>query len=247
MSWVPNLSTETAIVTGGTRNIGLSIARALSWAGASVCVVGRNDTVSRDDALAKLGGEGKRVMTQLTDVSDETSVSKLFNTVEKKLGPVTILVNGAAYRPHVPFTDMSLTEWNNVQGTILTGAFLMAREFLRRLPNQKQGAIINLGGLSAHRGGHNRAHVIAAKAGLIGLTRALASEYAGRIRVNCLVPGAIDTERRPGQSVPHAKEGGAIPLGKSEDVARVALLFADPHHTYATGQTIHINGGRFMS
>lgn len=246
MSWMPDLSAETAIVTGGTRNIGLAIAHALRWAGASICIVGQSDTKARDAAVAALGGEGPQVMGRLTEVSDETAVSELFKAVEGRLGPVTILVNGAASRPHTPFTEISLAEWTDVQNVILTGAFLTAREMFRRLPAERRGAVVNLGGLSAHRGARDRAHVISAKAGLVGLTRALAEEGLGRIRANCVVPGAIDTERRPGQSAPHTGEGGDRPLGRSEDVARMALLLADPSNGYTTGQTIHVNGGRLM-
>ncbi len=246
MSWMPDLSAETAIVTGGTRNIGLAIARALQWAGASVCVVGRGDEDARDATVTALGGEGPRVMGRLTDVSDETAVSELFTAVEDHLGPATILINGAASRPGTAFTEISLADWNAVQGVILTGAFLTAREFFRRLPAERRGAVVNLGGLSAHRGARGRAHVISAKAGLVGLTGALAEEGLGRIRANCVVPGAIDTERRPGQAVPHSGEGDGRPLGRSEDVARVVLPLADPANDYVTGQTIHVNGGRLM-
>lgn len=245
MNWMPDLSAETAVVTGGTRNIGLAIAHALQWAGASVCVVGRGDAEARDAAVAALGGEGSRVMGRLAEVSDETAVSELFGAVEQRLGPVTILVNGAAVRPGASFTELSLEEWNTVHGVILTGAFLTAREMFRRLPAERRGAVVNIGGLSAHRGARGRAHVISAKAGLVGLTRALAEEGMGRIRANCVVPGAIDTVRRPGQSAPH-DSGGDRPLGRSEDVARMVLPLADPSQAYITGQTLHVNGGRLM-
>jgi 3-oxoacyl-[acyl-carrier protein] reductase len=245
MNWMPDLSAETAIVTGGTRNIGLAIAHALQWAGASVCVVGGGDTEARNAAVTALGGEGSRVMGRLAEVSDETAVSELFTAVEDRLGPVTILINGAAFRPGASFTELSLEEWNAVHGVILTGAFLTARELFRRLPAERRGAVVNIGGLSAHRGARRRAHVISAKAGLVGLTRALAEEGAGRIRANCVVPGSIDTARRPGQAAPH-DSGSDRPLGRSEDVARMVLPLADPSQAYVTGQTIHVNGGRLM-
>ncbi|HXV65269.1 MAG TPA: SDR family oxidoreductase, partial [Vicinamibacteria bacterium] len=93
----------------------------------------------------------------------------------------------------------------------------------------------------------DRAHVIAAKSGLIGLTRALAEEGRGRIRANAVVPGLIRTERRPGQSDPTVGESEVgMPLGTSEDVARTVLAFCDPRDIYVTGQTVHVNGGRFM-
>jgi 3-oxoacyl-[acyl-carrier protein] reductase len=109
------------------------------------------------------------------------------------------------------------------------------------------GAIVNLGGLSAHRPAKDRAHVIAAKSGLIGLTRALAEEGLGRIRANAVVPGLIATERRSGQSNPHRGEKGHDrPVGTSRDVARTVLAFSDPSDVYVTGQTVHVNGGRYI-
>ncbi len=101
--------------------------------------------------------------------------------------------------------------------------------------------------MSAHRPGRDRAQVIAAKSGLIGLTRALAEERLGRIRANAVVPGLIETERRAGQSNPHLSETDRTrPMGTSEDVARTVLAFSDPKDVYVTGQTVHVNGGRFM-
>lgn len=246
-NWTTDLSGHCAVVTGGTRNIGLAIAQALHDCGAKVCIVGGSDRDALDTALATLGGEGEQVTGLLASMADETAVSAIFEHAESRLGPVSILVNGAANRPHKPFVDISREEWDGVIGVILTGAFMAAQQLFRRLPGDRQGAIINLGGLSAHQPKTGRPHVIAAKAGLVGLTRALAEEGLGRIRVNCVVPGAIDTVRQPGQSIPHLEEKGPQrALGSSEDVARAVLPFADPRDGYVTGQTLHINGGRFM-
>jgi len=245
--WTPDLSGECGIITGGTRNIGLAIAGALHDCGASVCLVGASDRQALEDALAALGGESERVTGLLASVADETSVEGIFDHAEARLGTVSILVNGAAERPHKPFLSISRQEWDAVVGIILTGAFLTAQQLFRRLPEKRRGAIVNLGGLSAHRPATERPHVIAAKAGLVGLTRALAEEGLGRVRVNCVVPGAIDTARKPGQSVPHQSEKGSQrELGTSEAVARAVLSFADPRESYVTGQTLHVNGGRFM-
>ena len=236
------LNGEVAIVTGGTRNIGRAVAHAYRRAGASVCVVGRQDREALETTLAELG-ESPPSMARLVDVRDESAVLELFDDVEASLGTPSIIVNGAAERDHVPFMEMSREAWSAVLDTILTGAFLMCRELFRRLPADRKGAIVNLGGLTAHRPAADRAHVIAAKNGLVGLTRALAVEGRGRIRVNAVVPGAIDTERRPGQSSP-SEDGEA--RGSCEDVARVVLSVSRPADVYVTGQSIHVNGGRFM-
>lgn len=247
MSWNVDLGGETAIVTGGSRNIGLTIAEAFRSTGARVCIVGVSDRRALDAAVDELDPDRRNAMGELVDVADEPGVVELFERVHRRLGPVSILVNGAATRPHEPFTELSRESWARAIDVILTGAFLTSRELFRRLPEERKGAIVNLGGLSAHRPAKDRAHVIAAKSGLAGLTRALAEEGLGRIRANTVVPGLIATERRPGQSNPHLGESDRDRfVGSSEDVARTVLAFSDPRDVYVTGQTIHVDGGRYM-
>lgn len=247
-NWTIDLSGHCAIVTGGSRNIGLSIAQAFRHCDAKVCIVGGSDRGALDAALATLGGEGENVTGLLASLADEANVNAIFDHAESRLGqPVSILVNGAANRPHKPWLDITRHEWDDVISVVLTGAFMASQQLFRRLPEDCQGAIVNIGGLSAHRPATGRPHVIAAKAGLVGLTRALAEEGQGRIRVNCVVPGAIDTARQPGQSIPHLEEKGpSRTLGSAEDVARAVLSLSDPRDNYVSGQTLHVNGGRFM-
>ena len=244
---VVDLKGETALVTGGSRNIGLAIAETLRAAGARVCLVGLSDQKTLDQAVERLDPDGREAMGMLVQVSDEGAVIEAFEHVESKLGHVSILVNGAARRPHEPFTSISKQAWSEVIDVILTGAFLTSREMFRRLPKERLGAIVNIGGLSAHRPAKDRPHVIAAKSGLEGLTRALAEEGLGRIRANCIVPGAVETTRAPGQVPPRFASDQDRLRGTSEDIARAVLPFTDPRQTYLTGQTVHVNGGRFMS
>lgn len=246
MSWGINLSGETAVVVGGTRNIGLSIAEALQSAGAAVCIVGGSDRAALEVALERLAGVEGQATGLVADIREETAVSATFEACEKAFGPVSIVVNGPGFRPHAPFTDIDLETWNAVMDVMLTGPFLTCRELFRRLPLGRKGAIVNIGGLSAHRPAKGRAHVIAAKAGITGLTRALAAEGAGRIRANCIVPGLIDTQRKPDQPQAEFKDDEANARGTCEDVARLVLSFASPHDTYVTGQTVHVSGGRYM-
>jgi len=242
-----NLEGETALVVGGTRNIGLAVAKALQGAGAKVCVVGGSDSAALANALTELGTAEGKITGLVADITDEAAVNSAFEHAEQKLGAVSILVNGPGYRPHGPFMDTSLETWNAVLDVMLTGPFLTCREFFRRLPTERKGAIVNIGGLSAHRPARDRAPVIAAKAGIVGLTKALAAEGRGQIRANCVVPGQIETERKPGQPQAHFADDEIEARGSCEDVARGVLAFSNPKDGYVTGQTVHVSGGRYMA
>jgi len=246
MNWNIDLSGETALVFGGTKNIGLATAQALQSAGAAIAIVGGSDQAALDTALDTLGGADGNAIGCIADIANEAAVIEVFDAVEAKFGAVSVLVNSPGYRPHGPFADITLATWNAVFAIMLTGPFLACRELFRRLPPDRNGAIVNIGGLSAHRPAKDRAHVIAAKSGIAGLTRALAAEGLGRIRANCIVPGMIETTRKAGQ--PHARFEGdaAFELGLPEDVARIVLAFSSPRDTFVTGQTVHVNGGRYM-
>ena len=240
-----NLEGETALVVGGTRNIGLTVAAALRDAGAKVCIVGGSDADALESALADLNAD-ESITGIIADISDEAAVVKAFDHTEQALGPVSILVNGPGYRPHGPFMETSLEDWKAVLDVMLTGPFLTCREFFRRLPEDRKGAIVNIGGLSAHRPAKDRAHVIAAKSGLVGLTRAVAAEGQGRIRANCVVPGLIVTKRKDGQPQAHFSNDTQA-HGSTTDVANTVLAFSDPNDSYVTGQTVHVSGGRYMA
>ncbi len=247
MSWSIDLSGEVALVTGGTRNIGLATARALGAAGAGVCLVGRSDEEALAAGIAELVGAGVAATGLLVDVGQADGVAAMFDHAETSLGPVSILVNAGANRPHQPLLEITPEDWQRVIDTILTASFLGAQELFRRLPEQRKGAVVNVGGLSAHRPSADRPHVIAAKAGVVGLTRALAEEGSGRIRVNCVVPGVIATERRAGQAAPgFGKDTDGRAKGTAEDVARAVVPLAVPQDSFTTGQTLHVNGGRYM-
>jgi 3-oxoacyl-[acyl-carrier protein] reductase len=247
MNYNVDLSGETALVVGGSRNIGLGIAQALQSAGASVAIVGASDQGAIDDALGTLKANGGNAIGHLADMSDESAVKTVFEKAAEALGPISVLVNSQGYRPHGPFADITLETWNSVLSIMLTGPFLACRELFRRLPDDRSGAIVNIGGLSAHKPAKDRAHVIAAKSGVAGLTRALAAEGLGRIRANCIVPGMIVTERKAGQPQAHFSGDEVFARGTVEDVARAVLAFASPKDTYVTGQTVHVSGGRYMA
>ena len=139
MNWNVDLQGETALVVGGTRNIGLSIAQALQSAGAAVAIVGGSDQTALDESLDVLGAGAGPTIGFLADMSEESRVERVFAETEAKLGPVSVLVNSPGYRPHGAFADITLATWNSVLAIMLTGPFLACRELFRRLPQNRKG------------------------------------------------------------------------------------------------------------
>jgi len=241
------LSGKVALVTGGARNIGRAIALALAEAGANVAIVTRTDQAAADDAVSALRQRGVTAESFLADVADEGQVNATMDTIVKRFGRLDILVNNAAVRTEVPFAELSFAEWRRIIAIALDGAFLCAKAALPALA-ASGGTIINIGGLTAYTGGEHRAHVIAAKAGLDGLTRALAVELAPQgITVNLVSPGLIETVRA-GSSPQHHKTRGTLVgrRGTPEDVAGMVRYLAGPGGRYITGQAIHVNGGAYL-
>lgn len=245
------LDGRVAIITGGVRRIGRAIALALAADGADVVV---NARTSRDEAegvvgeVGKLGARGKAI---LADITDEAQVGALVAETVRAFGRVDILINNASIRQDAPFTAMSLTEWHAVLAVVLDGAFLCSRAVIPHMIEAGGGTIVNIGGLTAHTGAVGRAHVSAAKAGLVGLTKALAMEFAGQgITVNCVAPGKIGGRRSAtsghGGNIPG---GGAPPVGREgtfEEVAAMVRTLCLPTGRYITGQTMHVNGGLYL-
>jgi 3-oxoacyl-[acyl-carrier protein] reductase len=239
------------LVTGSVRNIGRAIALALAEEGAAVVVNSRTASPDGDALCAEIARRGGRAIYIVADVSREEDVARLARDAAAEFGRIDILVNNAAVRRLAPLEELSLAEWRDVMAVILDGAFLCARACLPHMLGG-HGRIINIGGLSVHRGAGNRAHIVAAKAGLLGLTRALAVELAARgITVNCVVPGPIATVRdaNAGSLPPHP--GGFETLtgrmGKPEEIAAMVCLLASDASAFTTGQTIHVNGGLYFS
>jgi 3-oxoacyl-[acyl-carrier protein] reductase len=241
------LEGQVAIVTGGVRRIGKAIALSLAKDGAIVVINALRSREEAESAVAEIVAAGGRAVVHLADVADEEAVAAMVARVLKDFGRIDILVNNAAVRGETPFVDMTLAQWHGVMRTILDGAFVCSRAVLPSMISRGYGRIINLGGVSAHLGASGRAHVGAAKAGIVGLTRALAAEFApSGITVNCVVPGKIGGQRShsAGQGI-----AGSPPVGREgipEDVAGLVHNLCLPTTSYITGQTIHISGGLFM-
>lgn len=246
------LEGRVAVVTGGARNIGRAIALDLADAGAAVAVVARSDGAAASAVVGEIEARGGSGLAALGDVADEADVARVFGEVLRRFGRLDVLVNNAAVRGEIPFEAMSLAQWRGVLSVTLDGAFLCSRAALDALTASGSGAIVNIGGLTAYTGARHRAHVVAAKAGLDGLTKALAQELAPRgITVNLVSPGLIDTVRggpsSPGEPEHHKRHAPLVGRrGRPEEVAGMVRYLAGPRARYVTGQTVHVNGGAFL-
>ena len=188
-------------------------------------------------------------MVAIADVVDASAVECMVDAVVSRFGGIDILVNNAAMRMERALAAMTLEEWHKVVAVVLDGAFICTKACLPYLQKSDAAAIINIGGLSAHIGAAHRAHVITAKAGLIGFTRALAHEFAGQVRVNMVTPGLIDTSRSPDQPEPQHHSFTKTLVGRRgtpKDIAEMVRFLAGPHAGFITGQNHQLNGGAHL-
>jgi 3-oxoacyl-[acyl-carrier protein] reductase len=242
------LAGKVALVTGAGKNIGRAIALTLARDGAKVVVNGRSDAAAIEAVAAEIRAAGGQAEAVLADVSDADAVARLV----AQAGPVDILVCNAGLRRQTPFLEMSLAEWREILSVALDGAFILSRAVLPGMVARGGGSIVALSGISTHVGTPNRAHVSASKAGLEGLMRAIAVEFAPQgIRANCVAPGAVDTTRGASAGAMPAGLGReeGIPMRRKatvDEIASVVRMLAGPEGGYVTGQTIHVNGGSFL-
>jgi 3-oxoacyl-[acyl-carrier protein] reductase len=241
---------KVAIVTGAGRNIGRAIALTLARSGASVLVNARSNRAEADEVVRAIESLGSEAIVHIGDVADATAVAAMADAALARFDRIDILVNNAALRREKPFAEMDYAEWREILDVTLDGAFRCTKACLAGLRKSGAGAIVNIGGLSAHTGAKNRAHVVTAKAGIVGLTRALAHDLADDgITVNCVVPGLIGTARpkdkpEPAHHLTHQTISGT--RGKPEDVAATVRFLCGPGARYITGQAIHANGGAYL-
>src|SRR5579871_1899636 len=244
------LTGKVAIVTGSGRNIGRAIALALADDGASVVV---NSRSNRDEARAvarEIETVGAKALVHIGDIADPAAVQAMVDMAVNEFGRIDILVNNAALRREKHFSEMTYADWREVMNVILDGTFHCVKACLPHLRKTGAGTIVNVGGLSAHTGASDRAHVVTAKAGIIGFTRALAHDLAGDgITVNCVVPGLIGTVRpknspEPAHHLIHQTITGE--RGKPEDVAAAVRFLCSPFARYINGQAIHADGGAYL-
>ena len=244
-----DLEGRVALVTGGARNIGRAIVLALAEAGAAVIVNARSSGPEAEAVAAEVEAGGGKAMAYLSDVTDEAGVTAMVAAAVKRFGRLDILVNNAAVRDVTKIDDIDLATWRYVTGIILDGAFICTKACLPAIRQAGGGTIINIGGMSGHTGAAGRPHVVAAKLGLVGLSRALAHDLApDNITVNTVVPGLIETavEGSSGTGTVHKRTTLLGRRGRPEEVASVVRFLCGPEGRYVTGQEWHVNGGAYL-
>jgi len=237
-----------ALVTGGSRGIGLGIAQALAAAGAKIAVIGRNGERA-SEAAAALSGEGH--MGFACDVADSEQVKATLSAVEAEVGPVGILVNNAGITRDNILLRMKDEEFDDVIAANLKGAFNFTRAVTRGMMKRREGVILNITSVVGIIGNAGQTNYAASKAGMVGMTKSVAKELASRgVRCNALAPGFISTDMT-GDLTESQVEAlqGQIPLGRLgeiDDVAGVARFLVGPAARYITGQVLAVDGGMVM-
>jgi len=247
-----SLQGKVALITGGSRGIGAAVAQTLATAGAAVVVCARNGEAAAATASA-IAAQGGQALGVAADVSRAEDAERLVKACLERFGRLDILVNNAGITRDGLVLRMKDEDWIDVLAVNLNGAFYCARAALRVILKQKQsGRIINIGSVVGSMGNAGQANYVTSKAGLIGLTKALAREVAARgVTVNLVAPGFIETDMTA--NLPDAvKETyrGQIPLGRfgtAADVAAAVAFLASDGAAYITGQVIHVNGGMWSS
>lgn len=228
---------KTALVTGGSRGIGAAVCRALAREGYRVFI--NYNTTDPKALAAEIGGTAVKC-----DVRDSAQVRGMFG----KIGSVDVLVNNAGIAQQKLFTDITDSDWRDMRATHLDGTFFCCREALRSMILSHSGSIINISSMWGQTGGSCEVHYSAVKAGIIGLTKALAKEVApSGVRVNCIAPGIIETDMLSGFTAEELSDLRAeVPLGRlgsAEDIADAVVFLASEKASYITGQVLAVNGG----
>lgn len=242
-----NLKDKVAVVTGGNRGIGKGIALALAQAGASVAICGTNEATLGETA-AEMERAGVNSMALKVDVSKGDEVEAFSKAVLEKFGKTDILVNNAGITRDNLLLRMGEGEWDEVLATNLKSAYLMTKFFVKPMMKARQGRIINITSVSGVKGNAGQANYAASKAGLIGLTKTTAREFASRnITCNAVAPGFIQTDMTKALGEKVQQEVVAqIPLGylgETSDIAQTVLFLASDGARYITGQVICVDGG----
>ncbi len=242
------LDGKVALITGSGRNIGRATALKFAGEGAHIVVNARSNEAEAEAVAREVREKGVKALAVIADVAKRDQVEAMVARAFAEFGRVDILVNNAAIRPHKPFTELTIEDWERVRGVVLDGAIYCTRAVIEGMVKNRYGRILFFTGDGAFTGGSGRAHVSAAKMGLVGLARSLASEFAAHnIRANVVSPGSIDTRRdNPEWYQGRVPSAAGIPLGRQghvDEIAATCLFLASEDGGFITGQTIHVNGG----
>jgi 3-oxoacyl-[acyl-carrier protein] reductase len=241
------LTGSVVLVTGAARNIGAEIARACANGGAAVVVNAKSSGNAAAALVSEIEAAGGHAAAILGDVGEPADVARIVDETVARFGRLDVLVNNASLRHEATFAELTYERWQAVMHVALDGAFLCSQAALPHLRASGRGSIVNMGGLTGHTGARNRAHVVTAKAGIVGFTRALAHDLApDGITVNCIAPGLIETVRdfQPSHRVDRVTLLGR--RGVPDDVASAVRWIVGPGARFITGQTLHVNGGLFL-
>jgi 3-oxoacyl-[acyl-carrier protein] reductase len=248
MPFDKELKDRVAVITGAGRSIGRAMALELADAGCNVVVNVRSNRAEAEEVVREIEKRGARGLVAVTDVIDAKGVNAMAESALKTFGRIDYLVNNAALRQEKKIEDMSFEEWRLITGVILDGAFHCVKACLGAIKKSDAGSIINIGGLTGAMGAPDRAHVVAAKAGIAGFTRALAMELAPhKITVNTIVPGQLANPAAP-NAMPHHPVYKPL-LGRAawpQDTAPLARVLLGPGGRYITGQIVNVSGGTYF-
>lgn len=243
---------KVALVTGSAMNIGRAICQHLARDGFSVMVTARQSAADCAETVRLVKEAGGEADMHLADISDPDQAKALVEATVARFGRLDVLVNNASIRRQTPFLEMTVAEWKEIMGTTIDGAFYCAHAAAPHIIAAGGGTIINLGGISSHVGAKGRVHAITAKAGMVGLTRALAKELAEyNITVNTVVPGSIETVRGFAAGGNHGR--AALPdsplgrRGRPDEIAAMVRFLCSEEARYITGQSMHVNGGAYVN
>ncbi|HSP22244.1 MAG TPA: 3-oxoacyl-[acyl-carrier-protein] reductase [Planococcus sp. (in: firmicutes)] len=246
-----NLSGKTAIITGASRGIGAEIARKMAEAGAKIVVNYSGSQAKAEAVVEEIKSNGGEAIAVKADVADAVAVKAMVEQTMKAFGSVDILVNNAGITRDNLMMRMKDDEWDDVINTNLKGVFICTKAVTRQMMKQRSGRIVNIASIVGVMGNAGQANYVAAKAGVIGLTKTTARELASRnITANAVAPGFITTDMtdKLGEDIQKSMLA-QIPLGrfgKPEEVAKAALFLASDDASYMTGQTLHLDGGMVM-
>ena len=242
-----NLQNKRVILTGGSRGIGLSILEEMNKLNAKILIIGTNEK-----RLSEISKQFPNIIVKKFDISKHNEIENNFKEFCAELGGLDVLINNAGITKDNLALRMSFQDWNDVHSINLHSTFLFTQNAIKVMLKNKSGSIINITSVVAHTGNPGQANYTSSKAGVIAMTKSLAKEYAKKnIRINCISPGFIESDMTKSldenlkkkllENIPMAK------IGAGKDIAKSVIFLASDMSNYITGETIHVNGGMYMS